>query len=317
MAGGRNTLVRDALVGAMVLGAVLLLGYMATSLGSIRTGDGKEVVMVFDDATGLIETAPIAISGVKVGTVRTIEYGDGGAKVTASIRRDIKLWKDARAAVKAKSLLGEKFVSLMPGNEASGPLEGTRVQTLASSDIDRMAGAIARLAENVDPKDVREIVHGLAVALGEDGKGSSVPEALVEVGRDLHRLAASVETATMSAKDIAKQLEPVLAKLDAVAARTDKTLVGLQPTVEKLPSTLASFERVAKRIDALLARAEKTDIERLKFDIKKILQEEGVYVRMKSRNVKEPKAPGSGTPEPPDDGPEENPFDPTREPTPR
>lgn len=318
MAGGRNTLVRDALVGAMVLGAVLLLGYMATRLGSVTARDGRSVVMVFDDATGLIETAPISISGVKVGSVRVIEYGDGGAKVTATIRRDIPLYKDARAGVKAKSLLGEKFVALDPGTEAAGPLEGDRVATLPSADIDRMAGAIARLAEHVDPDDVRRIVHGLAVALGEDGKGSSVPEAIVEVGRDLHRLAASIEKATGSADDVAQQLKPVLEKLDALATRTDKTLAGLQPTVDRLPATMTSFERVAKRLDALLARAEKTDVERLKYDIKKILQEEGVYVRMKSRNVKAP--PGSkATPKPTEeeDDLSENPFDPTKEPTPR
>ena len=314
MAGGRNTLVRDALVGAMVLGAVLLLGYMATSLGSVTARDGRRVVMVFDDATGLIETAPVSVSGVKVGSVRAIEYGDGGARVTASIRKDVELFADARASVKAKSLLGEKFVALHPGTEAAGSLQGDRVQTLPSADIDRMTAAVARLAENVDPEDVRRIVHGLAVALGEDGKGSSVPEAIVEVGRDLHRLAASIEKATGSADDVAQQLKPVLEKLDALATRTDKTLVGLQPAVDKLPGTMTSFERVAKRLDALLARAEKTDVERLKYDIKKILQEEGVYVRMKSRNVKSPGA--KSTPEP-DDEPAENPFDPTKEPTPR
>lgn len=302
----------------MVLGAVLLLGYMATSLGSVTARDGRTLVMVFDDATGLIETAPISVSGVKVGSVRVIEYGEGGAKVTASVRRDIPIHKDARAAVKAKSLLGEKFVALMPGTEAAGPLEGDRVRTLPSADIDRMAGAIARLAENVDPADVKQIVHGLAVALGEDGNGSSVPEAIVEVGRDLHRLAASIEKATGSADDVAKQLAPVLEKLDALATRTDKTLAGLQPAVDRLPATMTSFDRVAKRLDALLARAEKTDVERLKYDIKKILQEEGVYVRMKSRNVKAPGAKGNREPEPePDDEPEESLFDPTKEPTPR
>lgn len=287
MAGGRNNLARDAAVGAMVLVAIGLLGYMATRLGSVGRGEGRTLTMVFEDATGLIETAPVAISGVKVGSVRSISYDGGGAKVVASVRTDLKVFADATAHVKAKSLLGEKFVALEPGTEAAGPLQGDSVKTRPSGDIDRMAAAFARIAETLDPEDVKAIVHGLAVALGEGGEGTSVPEAIRDVGRDLHALAKSLETATGSAQDVAAQLKPVLARLDEVGAKAGRTLDGLDPAVDRLPETLANIERASKRIDALLARAEKVQLDDLKRDIQKILQEEGVYVRMKSRKVKD------------------------------
>ena len=309
MSGGRNTLVRDALVGAMILAAVLLLGYMATRLGSVAGGGGRTLVMVFEDATGLIETAPVSVAGVKVGSVRSIEYSERGAKVTAAVREDVAIHADARAAVKAKSLLGEKFVALMPGTPAAGPFTGDEVQTLPAADIDRMAAAIARLAEHVDPQDVKQVVHGLAVALGEDGDGTSIPESIRDVGRDLHRLAASLEGATGSAKDVAAQLGPVLKKIDALATRTDATLEKLDPAIEDLPETVAAFERAARRVDSLLARVEKVDTDRLRFEIRQILQEEGVYVRLRSRNVKEPKS-GQDDEEP--DEAAGNPFEPRR-----
>lgn len=300
----------------MVLGAVVLLGYMATSLGAIGAAGGRTVTMVFDDATGLIETAPIAVSGVKVGSVQTIEYDERGARVVASVREDVKLYADARAAVKAKSLLGEKFVAIMPGHEAAGPLGEAEIKTLPSADIDRMAAAIARIAEQVDPADVKQIAHGLAVALGEDGIGTSVPETIRDVGRDLHRLTATLEGATGSAKELAAQLKPVLEKLDALATKTDKTLDRSQPALDRLPGTLAAFERAAKRVDALLARAEKVDIEQLEHDLKTILQEEGVYVRMTSRKIKDPKKREKKTSE---KEPEEpvNPFEREDSPIPR
>ena len=287
MAGGRNNLARDAAVGAMVVASIALLGYMATRLGTVGRGEGRALVMVFEDATGLIETAPVAISGVKIGSVRSITYADGGAKVIAGVRPDVKVWADASAHVKAKSLLGEKFVALDPGTEAAGPLAGDVVKTRPSGDIDRMAAAIARIAETLEPEDVKEIVHGLAVALGEGGEGTSVPEAIRDVGRDLHALSKSLEGATGTAREVAEKLKPVLARLDEVGAKAGKTLDGLDPAVDRLPETLANIERASKRIDALLARAEKVQLDDLKRDIKKILQEEGVYVRMKSRKVKD------------------------------
>lgn len=301
----------------MVLAAVLLLAYMATQLGSVRGQSGRTIVMVFDDATGLIETAPIAVNGVKVGAVLTIEYDPRGAKVTAFVREDVKLYADARAAVKAKSLLGEKFVAVMAGHEAEGPLQGTEIKTLPSADIDRMAAAIARIAEQVDPKDVKDIAHGLAIALGEDGLGSSVPETIKSVGQDLHKLTVSVENASTSAKDFSERLKPLIEKLEALANKTDKTLDKAQPALDRMPETLAAFERAAKRIDALLARADKIDIQQLEHDLKKILQEEGVYVRMSSRKVK---APRDKTPDKDEKEPEKpgvNPFERKDSPVPK
>lgn len=284
-------MVRDALVGAMVLAAVLLVGFMVTRLGTLSHGEGVRVVMYFDDATGLIETAPVTVAGVKVGSVRAIEYSPRGAKTVATIRRDVVLHADARASVRAKSLLGEKLVAIEPGTESAGPLAGGEIPTRPAADIDRMAAALARLAERVDPEDVKQVVHGLAVALGEDGAGTSVPEAIRDVGRDLHRLAASLEGASGSAREVTTRLRPVLEKLDALAARADKTLGGLQPAVEKAPALMAALERAARRIDALLARAEKVDAEQVKHEVRKILEEEGVYVRMRPKKVKDPKAP--------------------------
>src|SRR5579859_4575101 len=115
MARAKETL-RDASVGAMILAAAVILAWMAARLGSAGGyRGGREVTFVFDDATGLVETAPVAAAGVRVGTVVSIDWAEGGAKVTARVRSDLPLHADASASVRAKSLLGEKFVALDPG----------------------------------------------------------------------------------------------------------------------------------------------------------------------------------------------------------
>ena len=153
------------------------------------------------------------------------------------------------------------------------------------------------------------------MALGEDGLGTSLPETIRDVGKDLHKLATSVENATGSAKDLTTQLKPLIEKLDALAAKADKSLDKANPALDKMPETIAAFERVARKLDALLARADKLDIAQIEHDLKKMLQEEGVYVRMSSRKVKDPKKPQPK--ETPEEAPEktpENPFE-RKEPT--
>jgi hypothetical protein len=45
------------------------------------------------------------------------------------------------------------------------------------------------------------------------------------------------------------------------------------------------LDSIAKKIDALLAKADKLDKEQLKHDLRLILEEEGVYVRLKPKKV--------------------------------
>ena len=298
MAGHRTSnLARDAVVGLMIVGAVLLLGYMAVRVGAVGGyRNGREVTMLFDDATGLVELAPIAAAGVKIGAVTRIEFAEHGALVTGRVM--VPVFSDASAAVRAKSLLGEKFVGLDPGHESAGALAGDRVRTTPSADIDRMAAAIARAAEALDPADVKAIAHGLAEALSDaDGVGKTMPGAIRDVGRDLHQLAQSLQGVSAQGTEIANRLKPILAHIDEVTAKSGRTLDDLEPAIRKLPATMDHLDALTRRIDALLAKADKLDKEQLKHDLRQILEEEGVYVRLKPRKI------GPGKPVPDEDAP--------------
>jgi ABC-type transporter Mla subunit MlaD len=160
------------------------------------------------------------------------------------------------------------------------------VQTTPAGDIDRMAAAFARAAEKLDPDDVKAIVHGLALALNDkNSPASALPGEISQVAADLHTLAVSLQTVSGQSSDVLKQVKPVLAHLDEQIAKVGVTLDDLQPSLKKLPGTMDHLERASARIDDLLAKADKLDKEELKRDLRQILEEEGVYVRMRPRKV--------------------------------
>ncbi len=288
---------RDVVVGAMFLAAVVLLGYMAARIGSVGSfRGGREVTMRLADANGLVETTPIAVAGVKIGAISTIEVEDGIAKIVARVRPDLAIHADATAFVRAKSLLGERFVEIDPGSAEAGPLAvGAEIRTLPSADIDRLTGVLARAAEAVDPEDLRAIAHGLAVALSSEKGKASAPAAFRELAQDLHLVATSLAKLAAVSGDASSQIKPLLARLDELTAKAGKTIDGLQPTVQRLPGTLDHLERISKRLEALFAKGEKLDPDFLLLEIRKIFEEEGIYVRVRPRKVGKEK--GSGEPE--------------------
>jgi phospholipid/cholesterol/gamma-HCH transport system substrate-binding protein len=83
---------------------------------------GYRVKVAFSEATQLAQEADVRISGVPVGKVKTIELDRSGRSV-ATIelqRRYAPLPADARAILRQKTLLGETYIELTPGNRGTG-----------------------------------------------------------------------------------------------------------------------------------------------------------------------------------------------------
>src|SRR4051794_19269190 len=94
----------------------------------------------FSEATQLAREADVRISGVSVGKVKTIEtQPDGRSDVT--IQMDSKyapVPKNTRAVLRQKTLLGETYVELTPGDKSSGmlPENGTLAVSQVSPTVE-------------------------------------------------------------------------------------------------------------------------------------------------------------------------------------
>ena len=116
----QSSATRDFLVGLFVLGGLLAVFYLSTSLGGLSyTGDtGFQLVAIFDDVGGLSQRSPVKISGVKVGQVAEIALDeDLRARVALDLDPGLELPIDSSAAIRTAGLLGDQFISLEPGAE--------------------------------------------------------------------------------------------------------------------------------------------------------------------------------------------------------
>src|SRR5689334_23324094 len=79
----------------------------------------------FGEATQLAKEADVRISGVSVGKVKDIQtQPDGRSKATIQLDgKYAPIPKNTRAVLRQKSLLGETYVELTPGDKSSGMLQ--------------------------------------------------------------------------------------------------------------------------------------------------------------------------------------------------
>lgn len=261
-------------LGLFVVGTVGLLIWLAQSIGALGGGGGERYTVRLQHAAGLVENNAVKIAGVDIGRIERISVDHDVAVLTLQVDDEIVLHDDARAIVRAKSLLGEKYLQLDPGTRDAGVLEpGSAIphvdvpfeidQVLNALEPilggeDSLAGAIAPLAQTLD-----ELLRDAA---GKDGKEPIVTRAEIEqMVDDLAATSASLRRMTedneAAVGRIVKHTETlvgdprlgrIVGRVDGMTATLDEELPGL---IERTEQTLAKLETLADVVDE--PRAEK------------------------------------------------------------
>ena len=109
----------ETAVGIFVAIGLLCVGYLTLKLGNIGIleGDQVRILAKFSSVSGLRAGSTVQIYGIEVGRVDRIGMDNEAAQaqVEMLIRRDVKIYEDALAAIKTEGLIGDKYVSIDPG----------------------------------------------------------------------------------------------------------------------------------------------------------------------------------------------------------
>jgi len=129
---------RIAAVVAFTLSCFAILLFLWISFGGAvpLKPEGYRFTAAFPEASTLVEEADVRLAGVNVGKVRTRELGDDGRTV-AEIElegRYAPIPRDTRAVLRQKTLLGETYVELSPGDRSRGMLDDG--ERLAATNVD-------------------------------------------------------------------------------------------------------------------------------------------------------------------------------------
>ena len=131
----------ELVVGLFVLLGLGCLAYLAIHLGKMEImGSGYQVLVNFDNISGLKKGAAVEVAGVEVGRVESIRLSPGDrANVTLRLEPGLKLHDDAIASIRTKGIIGDKFVKLSPGSsEKIVPPGGKIRDTESAIDLEEL-----------------------------------------------------------------------------------------------------------------------------------------------------------------------------------
>jgi phospholipid/cholesterol/gamma-HCH transport system substrate-binding protein len=148
----------EIIVGLFVVVGIACLGYLAIKLGKLEVfgASGYTVFGDFPSVAGLKVGDPVEIAGVRVGRVESMGLADNRARVILRLSDGVQLQEDVIASVRARGLIGDKFVLITPGASEKIIAPGGRIrETDSPPDIPDLIGKIVGgdLISRGDKKD--------------------------------------------------------------------------------------------------------------------------------------------------------------------
>jgi phospholipid/cholesterol/gamma-HCH transport system substrate-binding protein len=294
-------------VGILVVAAGALLVYMALEIGAI--GSFGEVVLVeavMDDVAGLSEGAVVSVAGVPVGRVEGLAVYFDKARAKLSIEATAGIRRDVTVSMRARSVLGEKYLDLAPHSpDAPLLINGDVItQTKGQFEIDEMVTAMGPLVAAMDPTAIADIVAALAGAIREDPQRPA--RMLADAERTLNNLAVTTDAAPALVEDVRGTLasvrrtsdaaRPVVAKADTLVARLDEVVAAVPPA--QVPALLADIQAAVTDGRAVLVKLDSStgDLSSLlskadditEADLNRFAREDGVLIRLFPKKAEKP-----------------------------
>lgn len=269
-------------IGAMLL--VFLGTFYADAMPVI--GGGKVYTAHFAEAGGLRSGNEVRVAGVKVGKVASIALDGNVVEVKFRVK-GVDLGDQTSAAIKVKTMLGQKYLSLDPlgRGELTAAIPVTRTTTpydvnaafsdlsttIEEIDTDRVEEsfeALSKAFENT-PESVQQTVTGLTslsrtISSRDEELGdlfestSSVTKTLADRNAEFEKiinngslLLGELEKRREDVKDMLEGTARLGVQLRGLVKDNEKTL---KPALERLDKVSAILQRNQDNLDSALAK---------------------------------------------------------------
>lgn len=240
-----------AVVGLVALAVVFALTFNASALPVI--GNGAKQTVHLAESGGLKPGNEVRVAGVKVGDVTDVSL-DGGTVVVEFRAKGVRLGDQTRAAVKVKTLLGQKFLSLDP--QGRGELDGPipMANTTVPYDVNAAFSDLSTTVEEIDTAQMEESFAVLSEAF-ED-----TPESVREMVDGLTSLSRTISTRDTelaelleATRDVSGTLADRNAEIEGIITQGSSLLTELENRRETVRALLQGTERLGVQLRGLVA----------------------------------------------------------------
>lgn len=258
----------------VTVGVFVFLGLLIFVLGIFTLGSQKKtfvksftVDVVFNDIQGLKAGNNVWFSGVKIGTIRKIQFfGTSQVQVFLNIEEEAHKYihKDATASISSDGLIGNKIIVVTGGNPKQPFVEdGDRLvasNTLSTDDIMKTF--------QVNNKNLVDVTSDFKILSKNLVEGKGAAGALLadeQIANNFKAIVQNLKTTTESASKMALDLNTFSRKLNYKGGLADKMLTDttvfaqLQASINELKKTASSASALTDNLNKASSKLTQSD----------------------------------------------------------
>jgi virulence factor Mce-like protein len=264
---------------AIVLAALVVLGAAVAVRNTFFRP--TTITAYFPTATAIYPGDDVRVSGMKVGTIASIQPQGTQAKLVMHVDRNVPIPADAKAVIVAQNLVAARYVQLTPAYRTSGPTmhDGAVIpidRTAVPVEWDEVKDQLMRLATELGPNSkvstpsVARFIDSAADALG-GGNGEKLRQTLaqlsgvgrilangsgnlVDIIKNLQTFVAALRDSNVQIVQFDNRLATLTSVLDDNKSEIDAALTDLSSAVGEVQRFIAgsrdqTSEQIARLAD--------------------------------------------------------------------
>jgi phospholipid/cholesterol/gamma-HCH transport system substrate-binding protein len=221
------------------------------------------ITAYFESATAIYPGDDVRVSGMKVGTIKSIHPQGKQARLVMRLDHDVSIPAEAGAVIVAQNLVAARYVQLTPPYRSSGPTmrDGATIpyeRTAIPLEWDQVKDQLMRLATELGPNSkvskpsVAKFIESAADALG-NGNGDKLRQTLAElsgVGRiladgsgNLVDIIKNLQTFVTALRDSNVQVVQFNNRLATLTSVLDDNKSDLDAALTDLSSAVGEVQR--------------------------------------------------------------------------
>ena len=242
-------------IGAISLGVILTLVLLAFNTASLPLiGGGTVYRAQFTEAAGLKPDDPVRVAGVKVGQVESLQLEDGAVTVEFRVR-DAFVGDRSEAAIKIETVLGAKYVALVPrGETALDPDDRIPVErTAAPYDVVEAFSQLSSTVGDIDTEQLATSFEVLAETLSDtpDEVRTSL-DGLARLSETIASRDAQLQQLLSATRDVTQVLADRNGEFTRLIVDSNTLLTEVQERRELIDSILTSTQTLSQQLAGLV-----------------------------------------------------------------
>lgn len=246
---------RDPLkIGVTGIVVLVLSIVVALNFESLPVVGGKSYQANFSEAAGLQSGNEVRVAGVKVGEVSDVELE--GDHVAVSFRvHDAWLGDNSTAAIKIKTLLGQKYLSLDPQGEqelsSSDPIPMQR--TMAPYDVIEAFSGLSNTVGKIDSKQLAESFRTMSDTFADTpDQVRGAVNGLSALSRTISSRDQQLQQLLKNTSNVSKTVADRNDEFEKLLADGNKLLQEVHSRRESIHQLLVGTQRLSAELSGLI-----------------------------------------------------------------